>query len=234
MTEQTATREHKMTSHAMIAHAAPGLRRRQILGLAMGGLVATAAWQPGMADAPNATPQAPVAQLNDALLAAMKAGDRMSFQQRYRMLDPVIGQTFNLDAVLAASVGLRFASMQAADKAQLATAFRRYTVSSYVSNFNSYNGQSFEILPDVRHVGGNEVVVSTRLLRRDDSPVKLDYVVRRGPDGWQIVDVLTNGSISRVAVQRSDFVQLLSGGGAPALTVALDRKVANLSGGMVG
>jgi phospholipid transport system substrate-binding protein len=49
--------------------------------------------------------------------------------------------------------------------------------------------------------------------------------------GWQAVDVLTDGSISRVAVQRSDFRGLLMAGGVPALTKGLEHKVALLSGG---
>ncbi len=86
----------------------------------------------------------------------------------------------------------------------------------------------------MRAVATGEVVVQTRLVRVDDSPVELSYVVRIGPAGWQVVDVLTNGSISRVAVQRSDFHELLIAGGVPALTAGLGRKVASLSGGMLG
>jgi phospholipid transport system substrate-binding protein len=79
------------------------------------------------------------------------------------------------------------------------------------------------------------VVVRARLIRQDKSPVELDYVLRAGPTGWQVVDVLTDGTISRVAVQRSDFQQLLqSGGVAAALTAGLQRNVANLSGSMQG
>ncbi|HUB15081.1 MAG TPA: ABC transporter substrate-binding protein [Acetobacteraceae bacterium] len=44
---------------------------------------------------------------------------------------------------------------------------------------------------------------------------------RSGPAGWQVVDVLTDGYISRVAVQRSDFRQLLASGGPPALTAGM-------------
>ncbi len=44
------------------------------------------------------------------------------------------------------------------------------------------------------------------------------------------MDVLLDGSISRVAVQRSDFRSLLEGGPS-ALVDSLRRKVADLSGG---
>lgn len=180
----------------------------------------------------NSAPTAPIQRLNDALLTAMKAGQGTSFDERYHALAPVIDQVFNLDAVLAASIGLSWASLPAEQKAQLAAAFRRYTVTSYVSNFDSYNGQSFAILPATRTVPNGDVVVATQLTRPDKSPLRLDYVMRRGPSGWQAVDVLTDGAISRVAVQRSDFRGLLVAGGVPALAAGLERKTANVTGSM--
>jgi phospholipid transport system substrate-binding protein len=62
-------------------------------------------------------------------------------------------------------------------------------------------------------------------------PVKLDYVVHRDNGEWKIIDVLLNGSISRVAVQRSDFRALLSSGDAGPLIASLRSKVARLAAG---
>ncbi len=55
--------------------------------------------------------------------------------------------------------------------------------------------------------------------------IRIDYVMRGGAGGWRIVDVLLNGSISRVAVQRSDFRALLESGNPAALIDSLKRKV---------
>jgi phospholipid transport system substrate-binding protein len=55
--------------------------------------------------------------------------------------------------------------------------------------------------------------------------------MRQGPAGWRAVDVLADGSVSRVAVQRSDFRRLLTHGGAQALADRLQTKTADLSGG---
>jgi phospholipid transport system substrate-binding protein len=163
----------------------------------------------------------------------MQSGPRISFAQRFAALTPVIEQTFDLDAVLAASIGLSWATVPNDQKAQLRAAFVRYTVASYTANFNRYNGQSFLVSPAVRNVGNGEVIVQNKLIAADGSATPLDYVMRYGPAGWKAVDVLANGSISRVAVQRSDFRELLASGGAPALMAALQRKVSNLSGGMM-
>ena len=61
--------------------------------------------------------------------------------------------------------------------------------------------------------------------------MRLDYVMRDGNGTWRAVDVLLEGSISRVAVQRSDFRHILANGDADALIASLQRKIADLSGG---
>lgn len=213
----------------------PLIGRRDLLGFAITASAAVVPWRTAGAQALcDASAAAPVEQLDNDLLAAMKAGESTPFDTRYRALAPVVERVFELDAVLTASVGLSWASLPAAQKAALAAAFRRYTISSYATSFNSYNGQSFQVSPTVRTLSNGEVVVNTRLRRSDGSSVALDYVMRRGPAGWQAVDVLTDGAISGVAVQRSDFRALLSSGGTSALVAGLEHKVANLSGGTAG
>ncbi|HTW71454.1 MAG TPA: ABC transporter substrate-binding protein [Acetobacteraceae bacterium] len=178
-------------------------------------------------------PIAPIQRLNDALLDAMREGQETPFTQRYRQLDPVIAQTFDLTQILAKSVGLAWSSLPSQEKADLLAAFRRYTVSSYAANFNSYSGQRFEISPEVRRLSDSEAIVSTQIIPEQGSPNTLDYVMSLEAGDWLVADVLADGSISRVAVQRSDFSQLLLNGGVPALVAGLRHKVASLSGGMM-
>jgi phospholipid transport system substrate-binding protein len=218
----------------MFGHRNSLTGRRGVLTLSAASLLAAALpWRSASAET-DAGPTAPVQQFNGALLAAMKAGANAPFADRYRALAPVVEQVFNLDAVLATSIGLSWATLPEAQKATLTQAFTRYTVSSYLANFNSYNGQRFDVSPTVRPVGNGDVVVQSHLSPVNGSPIELDYVMRRFPSGWQSVDVLTNGSISRVAVQRSDFTHLMGRGGASALVLALNNKVSNLSGGGLG
>ena len=204
--------------------------RRGVFGLTISGIIT--AMSPLAAAQDAGAPIEPIEHLDQALLGVMKRGSGASFDERYHSLAPVIEQAFNLDAILAASIGLSWAALPESAKASLAAAFRRYTISSYVANFDSYNGQTFQIAPSTRTLGNGEVVVQSQLLRRDNGPLRLDYVMRQGPADWQAVDVLTDGTISRVAVQRSDFRGLLVSGGVTALTEGLAHKVANLTGGM--
>jgi len=208
------------------------ISRRGLLGLVITAAMPTVPWVSAGAATGDPSPTVPIERLNAELLASMKSAARSSTEERYRTLTPVIEQVFNLPAVLAASVGLAWGKMQETEKSQLEAAFRSYTISSYVSNFDSFNGQSFEILPTTRQLPSGDVVVQTRLNRVNASPVRLDYVMHQEPAGWQVVDVLADGTISRVAVQRSDFRSLLMSGGVPALTAELSRKTANMTGNM--
>ena len=135
----------------------------------------------------------PIQQLNSALLAAMKAGQNTPFMQRYALLNPAVEEAFDLNAALRGAVGFSWDSLSADQKAELAMAFRRYTISNYTANFDSYEGQSFRVLPQVRRLPNGDVVVRTQIIRTAKSPVEIDYVVRQTPQGWKAVDVLTDG-----------------------------------------
>ena len=175
---------------------------------------------------------APVEQLHAGLMSIMKAGKTASFRQRYETIAPVIGQIFDLETILRQVVGPRWPSLPADQQAALADAFRRYTIASYVANFDTYSGQSFDTGPVVRPVG-NDRVVETRIASAGGKVHALDYVMRQERGGWKVVDVLAEGSISRVASQRSEMRSLLADGGGAELLVSLRQKTAELSGGIL-
>jgi phospholipid transport system substrate-binding protein len=198
-----------------------------------GVLAASVALLLGAAPARSGTEEAavaPIQKLVDALVEIMKLGPTTPFQQRHDILAPVIDQTFDLAAILEESVGPSWPTLPAAQQATLSNAFQRYTVASYVNSFDDFNGQRFEISPETRAVG-NEQVVETKVIPKRGDPHELDYVMRQDPTGWRVVDVLADGSISRVAVQRSDFRRLLTRGGPEALAASLRTKSASLSEG---
>lgn len=203
--------------------------RRSLLGsiavLTMGG----AALRVHAADAGD--PTTPIHQLNAALLAAMKAGRNTPFSQRFTMLSAAVEQAFDLNAVLRAAIGLIWISLPADQQAALASAFRQYTVSNYTANFDTYTGQNFRVLPGTRTLPNGDVIVPTGITRPNNTPVEIDYLMRQTGGAWKAVDVLSDGTISQVAVQRSDFRGLLTSGGAAALRAELQRKVATLSNG---
>lgn len=205
------------------------LSRRFVLGLscafvaaAVAGPVPAGAAEPGIIQ--------PVERLYAGLLGIMKQGASVPFPQRFAAIAPVIEASMDVPGILRQSVGSAWAGLSAEDQAALLAAFRRYIVASYVANFDAWSGQTFEVLPETRQAGGTQVVQS-RIIRTNGAPRVLDYAMRQVDGTWRIADVLADGSISNVAVQRSDFRGLIASGGAAALIASLRKKVADLSGG---
>ncbi len=184
----------------------------------------------GGACAQGADPATPIKALDAALLGAMKTG-KAPFPTRYAALAPVVDHSFNLPQILQTVVGLRWAGIPAPQQQKLLATFRAYTIASYASNFNSDSGDTIEVLPETRSIGQDHVV-ETQIVPKTGDKVRLDYVMRQGPAGWQAIDVLEAASISQVAVQRSDFRQLLAGG-ADKLTASLQAKIDTMSGGTI-
>lgn len=198
--------------------------RRAVLAAPFAAMLASTA---ARADDPAAA--APIQALNQALAASMRAGTKSPFPQRFNLVAPAVDGAFDLPGVLAASVGPRYASLPADQQAALLDVFRKFTIASYAANFDADDGTRIELVPAQRTVG-SDLVVSTRIVPRSGDPTPIDYVMRRGPQGWRAIDVLLNGSISQNAVKRSDFRALVTTSAQPLID-SLRRKVAELSGG---
>jgi phospholipid transport system substrate-binding protein len=172
---------------------------------------------------------APITQFQQALLAVMKASDT-SFEHRYELLSPVVQRAFDLGVILRNCVGPHWSSFSPDQQAALARVFAQFTTASWVANFARYNGERFVIVPELRSAGADEIV-QTRIDGAGGTTHRIDYQMRQTPDGWRAVDVLLEGSISRVAVQRSDFRSYLASNSPEPLIESLRQKVASLSGG---
>lgn len=184
-----------------------------------------------LAAAPAAGPTAPVAALN-AGLAKTEAAAAQPMPQRYAALAPVIDASYDLPGILQTIVGLKWSGLPAAQKARLLVVFRAYTIASYLGNFNSNAGDRFDVKPATQPAGSDTRVV-TQIVPKSGEPTEIDYVVRQTPAGFRIVDVLPEGTISQVAVQRSDFRSQIAAGDASKLITSLEQKVAQLTGGAV-
>jgi phospholipid transport system substrate-binding protein len=203
--------------------------RRNVVALSVAGAVALICSQTAEADDVVAV-QAPIVVLDNTLIEVMKLGKSTPFPQRVATLAPVLRNAFDLPTILRISVGPSWAELPQPQQASLLTAFEMFTIASYAANFDTYSGERIEMLPELR-TAGSEQIVQTRLVPTSGTPTPLDYVMRQEGTSWKAVDVLLDGSISRVAVQRSDFRSLLHPGDASALTESLQRKVRDLSAG---
>lgn len=170
----------------------------------------------------------PIDSLDTALISLMKsASAKASFQSRYQELAPVIERAYDLPLLTQNSVGFLWSTLPADQQKELVGLFTQFTISTYVSQFNGYSGQTLAVLPDEKALGEKKIV-STQLTSPDGSSVQIDYVMGKDQNDWKINDVLLNGTISQVAVHASDFASLVKSGDATQLISALKAKIKTL------
>jgi len=172
-------------------------------------------------------PKDQITRFNAALLGIMKAGKGTSFTARCDALGPVVDQVFDLAQILKMSVGSYWRGLPKTQQSTLARVFRDFVLASYVSAFDEYNGETARVLPDVRSVGVLQVISSAFTSPGDGSAITA-YVMAETGDLWRVQDILLEGTISRVAMQRSDFQSSLATGDATRLIEKLRSKTVSL------
>ena len=173
---------------------------------------------------------APISALYAALTKVEHEGTSLPFAKRADLLAPAVDRAFDMPTILQTSVGLRYSSLPAGQKQELQTVFRQFTIARYVSNFAGGSGDTLKVTPTPRPSPyGSEQIVQTQLVSPSGEVTKLDYVMRQSAQGWQAVDVLLDGHISQVAVQRSDFASTVASGGANSLIERLKKKIQSFS-----
>jgi phospholipid transport system substrate-binding protein len=171
--------------------------------------------------------QGVVSAFYGVLLTNMKDGRMLGESGRYARVAPVVNTTFDIPYMTRLAVGPYWASLTPAQQQQLIAAFAHYVAATYADQFDSYSGQQLQV-EDERPYGG-DVMVQTRIVKSDGEKTRLDYRMHQNQGVWQIMDVYLDGSISQLAVHRSEFHSILQREGVDGLVVALNRKVDLLS-----
>jgi phospholipid transport system substrate-binding protein len=171
-----------------------------------------------------------VENLHEALLGVMKESDSLTYDERFAQLEPMLEKCFDLAFMAEKYVGRYWKEATEAEKTKLVEAFSRYTIANYASRFVGYSGQHFETL-DEEPALRETILVRTRLVDPSDEPVQLNYRLRSQDDDWRIIDIYFNGTVSELAMRRSEYSTLLKRDGVDGLLEALSEKIASLEAG---
>jgi phospholipid transport system substrate-binding protein len=178
--------------------------------------------------AQSSTPREVVERLNGGLLEVMQNAADLDYDGRYRQLEPVLRDSYDFPFMTRVAVGPTWASLDPAQRDQLAELFTEMSIANYAARFDGYGGERFETLGE-EPAPRDAVLVRTRLVRPSDQPVALNYVLKQSEDGWRIIDVLLESKFSELARQRSEFAAVLRAGGPSDLVATLERKIAELA-----
>jgi len=166
--------------------------------------------------------------LYDNLLVTMKNGATLGESGRYAELAPVIRRSFDLPVMARLSVGPAWASLTQAQQQQVTEGYGRYVSAIYADRFDSYHGQKLEVTGEEPTAGG--LMVRSKIIKADGSPVEVDYMMRQEGGGWLISDIYLDGTISEIATRRSEFAAIVRDQGVDGLIAALNRKADMLTG----
>jgi phospholipid transport system substrate-binding protein len=157
------------------------------------------------------------------LLSNMRDGRILGESGRLARLVPVVDRTFDIPAMTRLAVGASWASLIPAQQQQLIAAFGHYVAATYADQFDAYSGEQLQVTSERPHAA--DVVVETRIVKSKGDVTRLDYLMREDQGGRRISDVYLDGSISQLAVHRSEFHSILQREGVDGLVMALNRKV---------
>jgi phospholipid transport system substrate-binding protein len=195
--------------------------------LASAALLAGACLSAALAAAPE--PRQVVERLHATLLEVMQNADQLGYEGRYQRLEPVLEESYDFQFMIRIAVGPTWRELDESRRAEITALFTEVSIANYAARFDGYGGERFEILGE-QPAPRDAVLVQTRIVRPDDEPIELNYLLKEFEDGWRIIDVLLDARYSELARQRAEFAAVLRDGGVPDLTATLERKIAQLTG----
>jgi phospholipid transport system substrate-binding protein len=209
-------------------NAGRGMISRRMLVAALG-LAAVGTHREARADsAPNA-PVGVIQSFYDVLLSTMKDGQSLGYAGRRDKLTPVIRQTFDFPLMTRLTVGPPWPGLTPEQQQQILNGFSAFSIATYANRFDGYSGERFEVDQTPTHLANGDAIVKSKLIPREGDDVELDYLMRNTGQGWHAIDVYLSGTVSELAVRRSEFSSVLRRDGPAALVNLLQRKVVELS-----
>jgi phospholipid transport system substrate-binding protein len=176
-----------------------------------------------------ATPEAVevVQRFNSALMEAMQKADALKFEGRYRLLRPIVGESFAMLFMAQKSLGKYWKTLTGEQQQKFVKAYTDWSAATYARRFDAYSGERFRILPETMPEEGTATVVS-ELIKADGEKIDFNYRLRQAGGSWQIVDIQISG-VSQLALTRSQFLDVVQQNGFKALMAKLQDKIHVLS-----
>lgn len=168
---------------------------------------------------------AAIEDLHATLVGVMKEAASLGYAGRYARVQPAVEQHFDLDFMARFVLGPGGKELSADDQQRWRTAFEALTIATYAGRFNGYGGEQFRTL-GVEAGAGDSLFVRTVLDRPDADDVQLTYRLHRADGAWRIVDIYQQGTVSELALRRSEYATVLNRDGFAKLLASVVAKTA--------
>ena len=162
-----------------------------------------------------------------ALIDVMQEGDKLTFEQRFEQLKPVVLKSHNLTKITRIVVSKEWKKLSIEQKKELIRKFSTLSIASYAHYFKSFSGESFKV-ESVKQLSPGQIYVHTFLILPDEKDVSMDYLLKKKGDDWRIINIISNG-VSDLALKRSEYKAVLDKSGYDGLILELSGKIEQYS-----
>jgi phospholipid transport system substrate-binding protein len=166
----------------------------------------------------------PVDRLYAVLLECLKNADALGLEGRRAEIAPAVKAGYDLPFMAEKILGRHWATLDETDHERWIDAFGRLTVATYAERMTGYTGQKFEVLR-VEPSQRGTAVVYTQVVTPKEAPIAINYRMRDEGDGWRIIDVYLNGTVSELALRRSEYAAVLQRDGFEQLVASINEKI---------
>lgn len=174
------------------------------------------------------TPLEVVAALNDALLDVLRKSNDLDYGGRFTLLAPILESKFDLEYMARQAVGRAFLDLDETQRQAWYGLFKDYMTANYASRFDHFSDQKFEILGE--EPGAKDtVLVRTRVIDPAAENVDLSYRMHLTDGAWKVADVYLKGTVSELALRRSEYASVLKRDGFEALAANVKAKIADFA-----
>jgi phospholipid transport system substrate-binding protein len=202
---------------------------RGMAGIAAGAVLF--AWERPAAAADTEAAARLIAELAERTIAVV-SDDSLSRKDRAARLRAIIDRGFDTKSIGRFVLGKHWQNADEAERREFVALFREYTAMTYARRFEAYASQRLAV-SGARPAGNGDnekVRVLSEMRGAEGAPVKIEWRLRHGADGWRIYDVIVEG-VSMVLTQRSEFAAVIdrNGGKLQPLLDRLKDRVASLA-----
>ena len=169
-----------------------------------------------------------VEDFHSTLLDVMQHADALGFQGRYEKFAPAIEGKFDTPFISKVILSRYWNELSDQQQKQFIQLFNRLSISTYASRFDSYSGESFRTL-GTEELKKGRLLIRTELVKKNDKPVKFEYLVHQKDGNWYIISVIADG-VNDLSLKRAEYATIINDQGFDSLMSEIEKKVMELGG----
>jgi len=191
------------------------MRRRTLVA-------AAAVWCLAHAALAADSPRAIVEKMTQAAVEVLGRKDLSSEEKRHRIEDLAYANV-DFETMSRLVLARNWSQLSAAQRTEFVQLFKEHLALTYGRNIENYSNEKVQVVSE-RDEGRGDWTVKTKILRGGgNADVLVDYRLRQENGAWRIIDIVIE-RVSLVANFRSQFQEIMSGGGPTKLLDVLREK----------